>query len=145
MRERLVAIDGALDRPSGTVSAEVAARLLGTSPATLHLWEERFGYPEPTGDGDAGPRYSYAAVIALREGPGSRALGRGGGRRGDPGDLAGSPPRGAALAAPSSRGETDPAPISVMDVTDRAGTRDRARRYRSRPDGVISCSGAPRR
>lgn len=66
MRERLVAIDGALDRPSGTVSAEVAARLLGTSPATLHLWEERFGYPEPTGDGDAGPRYSYAAVIALR-------------------------------------------------------------------------------
>jgi hypothetical protein len=67
MRDPLVAIEGRLVRPSGTISAEMAARLLGTAPATLHLWQERFGYPEPTGEGDGGTRYSYAAVIALRE------------------------------------------------------------------------------
>ena len=67
MREPLVAIEGRLARPTGTISAEVAARLLGASPATLHLWEERFGYPVSTREGDGGTRYSYAAVIALRE------------------------------------------------------------------------------
>jgi hypothetical protein len=67
MRDTLVAIEGRLARPSGTISVEAAARLLGTAPATLQLWQERFGYPEPAGEGEGGTRYSYAAVIALRE------------------------------------------------------------------------------
>jgi hypothetical protein len=65
MTRPLVALKGEMAGPSGTVSAEVAAALLGTTPATLRLWADRFGYPLPIGGGRT--RYSYAAVIALRD------------------------------------------------------------------------------
>ncbi len=64
MTTHLVAVQGGMAGPSGTVSAEFAAALLGTTPATLRLWAERFGHPLPVAGGRT--RYSYAAVIALR-------------------------------------------------------------------------------
>ena len=54
-------------RPSGTVSAEIAAALLDTTPATVQLWAERFGYPVPAHGPEDRVRYSYATVVALRE------------------------------------------------------------------------------
>ena len=73
MAEPLVAIEGGLGRPSGTVSAEIAAALLGTTPATLRLWEERFGYPVPADGPNGRRRYSYATVVALRQALNSQA------------------------------------------------------------------------
>ena len=67
MTNWLAVKDGQPVRPSGTLSAEVAAALLGTKPNALRLWEERFGYPVPTQDADRGVRYSYSDVVALRE------------------------------------------------------------------------------
>jgi hypothetical protein len=67
MAEPLVAIEGGLARPSGTVSAEIAAALLGTTPDTLRMWEERFGYPALVSGPNGQRRYSYVTVVALRE------------------------------------------------------------------------------
>jgi hypothetical protein len=73
MKEPLVAIEGGLARPTRTVSTEIAAALLGTTPATVRLWAERFGYPVPAPGTDGRGRYAYATVVALREALNSHA------------------------------------------------------------------------
>jgi DNA-binding transcriptional MerR regulator len=49
------------------MTAEAAAALLGTSPTTLSLWEERFGYPMPVCSGDGQRLYPDEMMIALRD------------------------------------------------------------------------------
>ena len=49
------------------VTADAAAALLGTSPTTLSLWEERFGYPVPVSSGDGQRLYPDEMMIALRD------------------------------------------------------------------------------
>jgi hypothetical protein len=67
MRHPLVATDKPAERRLGTLNAEAAAALLGTTPATLHLWEERFGYPVAATRIDGESLYSEDALLALRE------------------------------------------------------------------------------
>ena len=54
------------------MTADAAAALLGTSPTTLSLWEERFGYPVPVRSGDGQRLYPDEMMIAL-----SHAISRG--------------------------------------------------------------------
>ena len=49
------------------MTAEAAAALLGTSPATLSLWQERFGYPVPVRCEDGRCLYQDDAMFALRD------------------------------------------------------------------------------
>jgi DNA-binding transcriptional MerR regulator len=67
MRDRLLATDQAAPARGRTLNAESAAALLGTTPDTLRLWEERFGYPVPAADVDGKPRYAAHVVLVLRE------------------------------------------------------------------------------
>jgi hypothetical protein len=45
---------------------QAAAAFLGTSPATLSLWEERFGYPVPAGSVRGEPLYDEDTLLSLR-------------------------------------------------------------------------------
>jgi MerR family transcriptional regulator, light-induced transcriptional regulator len=67
MRDPLAAVGRRLDGRRRMLSAQAAAAVLGTSPGTLSLWEERFGYPVPAGWVGGQPLYPEEAVIALRE------------------------------------------------------------------------------
>jgi DNA-binding transcriptional MerR regulator len=49
------------------MTADAAAALLGTSPTTLEVWEERFGYPVPVHSGDGQRLYPDEMMIALRD------------------------------------------------------------------------------
>ena len=49
------------------MTADAAAALLGTSPNTLDLWEERFGYPVPMRSGNGQRLYPEEMMIALRD------------------------------------------------------------------------------
>ena len=49
------------------MTADAAAALLGTSPTTLSLWEERFGYPVPVRSRDGQRLYPDEMMMALRE------------------------------------------------------------------------------
>jgi DNA-binding transcriptional MerR regulator len=49
------------------MTAQAAAQLLGTSPTTLSLWEQRFGYPVPVRSADGQSLYAEEAMIALRD------------------------------------------------------------------------------
>ena len=49
------------------MNADAAAALLGTSPTTLSLWHERFGYPVPECSGDGQRLYPDEMMIALRD------------------------------------------------------------------------------
>jgi DNA-binding transcriptional MerR regulator len=49
------------------LTAQAAAQLLGTSPTTLSLWEQRFGYPVAVRSADGQRLYAEEAMIALRD------------------------------------------------------------------------------
>jgi hypothetical protein len=71
MRDPVVARDGEVKRRrrrrSRMLSRQAAGALLGTSPETLTLWEERFGYPTPAGFVGGEPLYDEEMLIALRD------------------------------------------------------------------------------
>jgi hypothetical protein len=48
------------------LSRQAAAAFLGTSPDTLSLWEERFGYPTPAGSVRGEPLYDEDTLRGLR-------------------------------------------------------------------------------
>ena len=49
------------------MTADAAAALLGTSPFTLNMWEERFGFPVPERSADGQRLYADDAMLALRD------------------------------------------------------------------------------
>jgi hypothetical protein len=49
------------------MTREAAALVLGTSPAVLTLWEQRFGYPVARRAADGRVTYPDYMVIALRD------------------------------------------------------------------------------
>lgn len=49
------------------MTADAAAELLGTSPDTLNVWQERFGYPVPVRSRDGQALYPDEMMIALRD------------------------------------------------------------------------------
>jgi DNA-binding transcriptional MerR regulator len=67
MTHLLVAMVKPAPRRRGTLNARHAAALLGTSPTTIRLWEERFGYPVPAARVNGQPLYSEEALLALRD------------------------------------------------------------------------------
>ncbi len=67
MRDRQAAVGRKRGERRRMLSAQTAAAVLGTSPSTLALWEERFGFPAPAAWVGGKPLYREEAIRALRD------------------------------------------------------------------------------
>jgi hypothetical protein len=67
MTKAMVATGTEMQGRRATVTPEAAAELLRTSPMTLGLWEERFGYPVPVRSAVGEPMYCENMMVALRD------------------------------------------------------------------------------